>query len=53
MNNKEIAELTTRIVGAAVSNSNVSFKIDSISLAYEQIYKTIKKMDQESQPTSE
>lgn len=53
MNNKEIAGLTTRIVEAAVSNNNMTFRIESISLAYEQIYNTIKKMDLENQPTSE
>lgn len=46
MTNQEIAELTTRILEAAVTSSNVEWKSSDISSGYEEIFNTIKKMDQ-------
>jgi hypothetical protein len=48
MDNKEIATLTTSIVASLVSNSNMAFKTTQIASAYEQIYKVIKKVDQDN-----
>lgn len=47
MDNKSIAEFTTRIIEAAVANEKIIFSVETIAAAYEKIFDTIKQKDNE------
>lgn len=48
MTNKEIAEFTTRILESAVTSQHLVWKSSDICTAFEDLFNTIKKMDQEN-----
>jgi len=48
MDNKEIAELATKVVEACAGTSNphITWNVDGLCQLYEKVFVTIKKMDQ-------
>ena len=48
MTNLEIADFTTRILVSAVTNTSVRWDYKDISCGFEAIFKTIKKLDQQT-----